>query len=288
MNTHDSVSTIPRPTGWHAIDWRASHARVRKLQLRIAEATRQQQWRRVRELQRILTRSFSGKAVAVRRVTENTGKRTPGVDGKTWSTPDEKWKGMCNLSPRSYRPQPLRRIYIPKSNGKKRPLGILTLRDRAMQALWLLALEPVAETMADNNSYGFRPMRSTHDAIESVFHRMSQKVSPAWVLEGDIKGCFDNISHDWLLSSIPMDKRILRKWLKAGYMEKGVFYHTESGTPQGGIISSPRQYGTRRAGGRTDAYIQEEQALRGKTSGELCTLCRRLHMLRDLPRAAGE
>lgn len=90
MNTHDSMSTIPRPTGWHAIDWRASHTRVRKLQLRIAEATRQQQWRRVRELQRILTRSFSGKAVAVRRVTENTGRRTPGVDGKTWSTPDGK------------------------------------------------------------------------------------------------------------------------------------------------------------------------------------------------------
>lgn len=237
MNTRISVSTIPRPAGWHAIDWRACHARVRKLQLRIAEATRQQQWRRVRELQRILTRSFSGKAVAVRRVTENTGKRTPGVDGKTWSTPDEKWKGMCNLSLRGYRPLPLRRIHIPKSNGKKRPLGIPTIRDRAMQALWLLALEPVAETTADNNSYGFRPMRSTHDAIESVFHRMSQKVSPAWVLEGDIKGCFDNISHDWLLSNIPMDKRILRKWLKAGYMEKGVFCHTESGTPQGGIIS---------------------------------------------------
>lgn len=237
MNTHYSVSTIPRPAGWHAIDWRACHARVRKLQLRIAEATRQQQWRRVRELQRILTRSFSGKAVAVRRVTENTGKRTPGVDGKTWSTPDDKWKGMCNLSPRGYIPLPLRRIHIPKSNGKKRPLGIPTIRDRAMQALWLLALEPVAETTADNNSYGFRPMRSTHDAIESIFHRLSQKVSPKWVLEGDIKGCFDNISHDWLLSSIPMDKRILRKWLKAGYMEKGVFYHTESGTPQGGIIS---------------------------------------------------
>ncbi|EEH0277013.1 group II intron reverse transcriptase/maturase [Salmonella enterica] len=237
MNTHVSVSTIPRPAGWHAIDWRACHARVRKLQVRIAEATRQQQWRRVRELQRILTRSFSGRAVAVCRVTENTGKRTPGVDGKTWSTPDEKWKGIVSLSSQGYNPQPLRRIHIPKSNGKKRPLGIPTIRDRAMQALWLQALEPVAETTADNNSYGFRPMRSTHDAIESIFHRMSQKVSPAWVLEGDIKGCFDNISHDWLLSNIPMDKRILRKWLKAGYMEKGVFFHTGSGTPQGGIIS---------------------------------------------------
>ncbi|WP_441768382.1 group II intron reverse transcriptase/maturase [Klebsiella pneumoniae] len=237
MNTHISVSTIPHPTGWHTIDWKACHARVRKLQLRIAKATRQQQWRQVRELQRILTRSFSGKAVAVRRVTENTGKRTPGIDGKIWHTPKEKWEGICSLNLCGYRPQPLRRIHIPKSNGKTRPLGIPTMRDRAMQALWLLALEPVSETTADHNSYGFRPMRSTHDAIESIFLRMSQKVSPKWILEGDIKGCFDNISHDWLLSHIPMDRRLLKKWLKAGYMERGVFNHTNSGTPQGGIIS---------------------------------------------------
>ncbi|HAZ1712711.1 TPA: group II intron reverse transcriptase/maturase [Salmonella enterica subsp. enterica serovar Brandenburg] len=237
MNTHISVSTIPHPTGWHIINWKACHARVRKLQLRIAKATRQQQWRQVRELQRILTRSFSGKAVAVRRVAENTGKRTPGIDGKIWHTPKEKWEGICSLNLCGYRPQPLRRIHIPKSNGKTRPLGIPTMRDRAMQALWLLALEPVSETTADHNSYGFRPMRSTHDAIESIFLRMSQKVSPKWILEGDIKGCFDNISHDWLLSHIPMDRRLLKKWLKAGYMERGVFNHTNSGTPQGGIIS---------------------------------------------------
>lgn len=237
MNTHISVSTIPHPTGWHTINWKACHARVRKLQLRIAKATRQQQWRQVRELQRILTRSFSGKAVAVRRVTENTGKRTPGIDGKIWHTPKEKWEGICSLNLCGYRPQPLRRIHIPKSNGKTRPLGIPTMRDRAMQALWLLALEPVSETTADHNSYGFRPMRSTHDAIESIFLRMSQKVSPKWILEGDIKGCFDNISHDWLLSHIPLDRRLLKKWLKAGYMERGVFNHTNSGTPQGGIIS---------------------------------------------------
>ncbi|EEQ3299469.1 reverse transcriptase [Escherichia coli] len=210
MNTHISVSTIPHPTGWHTINWKACHARVRKLQLRIAKATRQQQWRQVRELQRILTRSFSGKAVAVRRVTENIGKRTPGIDGKIWHTPKEKWEGICSLNLCGYRPQPLRRIHIPKSNGKTRPLGIPTMRDRAMQALWLLALEPVSETTADHNSYGFRPMRSTHDAIESIFLRMSQKVSPKWILEGDIKGCFDNISHDWLLSHIPMDRRLLK------------------------------------------------------------------------------
>ncbi|WP_250854768.1 reverse transcriptase domain-containing protein [Escherichia coli] len=127
-----------------------------------------------------------------------------------------------------------------------------------MQALWLLALEPVSETTADHNSYGFRPMRSTHDAIESIFLRMSQKVSPKWILEGDIKGCFDNISHDWLLSHIPMDRRLLKKWLKAGYMERGVFNHTNSGTPQGGIISPSRQHGSGRTGEGTDANVQEK------------------------------
>ncbi|EEY6944392.1 group II intron reverse transcriptase/maturase, partial [Escherichia coli] len=110
MNTHISVSTIPYLTGWHAINWKACHARVRKLQLRIAKATRQQQWRQVRELQRVLTRSYSGKAVAVRRVTENAGKRTPGIDGKIWHTPKEKWEGICSLNLCGYRPQSLRRI----------------------------------------------------------------------------------------------------------------------------------------------------------------------------------
>lgn len=123
MNTHISVSTIPHPTGWHTIDWKACHARVRKLQLRIAKATRQQQWRQVRELQRILTRSFSGKAVAVRRVTENTGKRTPGIDGKIWHTPKEKWEGICSLNLCGYRPQPLRRIHIPKIKRQNATAG---------------------------------------------------------------------------------------------------------------------------------------------------------------------
>tara|TARA_R110001592_G_scaffold267611_1_gene533671 strand:+ start:28183 stop:28656 length:474 start_codon:yes stop_codon:yes gene_type:complete len=106
-----------------------------------------------------------------------------------------------------------------------------------MQALYLLALEPVSETTADRNSYGFRPMRSTADAIEQCFVNLSRKHSSEWVLEGDIKGCFDNISHDWLLANVPMDKAILRKWLKAGYMESNRLNSTDAGTPQGGIIS---------------------------------------------------
>jgi RNA-directed DNA polymerase len=191
----------------------------------------------VKALQWTLTHSFSGKALAVRRVTENPGKKTPGVDGMTWSTPEAKSQAMLSLKRRGYCPLPLKRVYIPKANGKKRPLGIPTLKDRAMQALYLLALEPVAETTADRGSFGFRPERSTADAIGLCFTRLAMKRSPKWILEGDIKGCFDNISHDWMLAHIPTDRTILTKWIKAGYMEDRQLFPTEAGTPQGGIIS---------------------------------------------------
>ena len=222
---------------WPDIDWAQCIRHVRRLQVRIVKATQGGRWNKVKVLQRLLTSSFSGKALAVKRVTENEGRRTSGVDGVLWSTPKAKSRAVQNLSGRGYKPLPLRRVYIPKSRNKVRPLGIPTMKDRAMQALHLLALQPFSETKADKNSYGFRPERATHDAIEQCFLMLSRKTSAKWILEGDIKGCFDNINHGWLIDNIPMDKKILRKWLKAGYIYDRILYPTEAGTPQGGIIS---------------------------------------------------
>lgn len=226
-----------KPEGWHQIDWGRVHRNVRGIQVRIAKATMEGDWRRVKALQRYLTRSFCGRAMAVRRVTENHGRNTPGVDRETWSTPDTKWVAINRLKRRGYRALPLRRVYIPKANGKKRPLGIPTMKDRAMQALYLLALQPVSETTADPNSYGFRPGRSTADAMLQCYMLLRKKGCPQWILEADIEGCFDHIDHSWLTRHVPMDKAILSQWLKAGVVDMGQLQATEEGTPQGGIIS---------------------------------------------------
>jgi RNA-directed DNA polymerase len=222
---------------WDAINWRAIEHQVKRLQMRIAKATRERSWGKVKSLQWLLTHALSAKLLAVRRVTRNSGRKTPGVDGIVWKTAAQKLNAVRSLQRRGYNPKPLRRIYIPKKSGKLRPLGIPTMSDRAQQALHLLSLEPVAETLADPNAYGFRPKRSTADAIEQCFNVLCQKQSAQWILEGDIKACFDRISHPWLQDHIPMDKTILKKWLAAGYMEEGVVYPTEAGTPQGGIAS---------------------------------------------------
>ncbi len=222
---------------WHNVNWAKCHRYVRKLQARIAKAVKEGRWRAVIRLQRLLTRSKAAKLVAVKRVTGNRGKNTPGVDKVVWKTPVAKYKAVLSLDSDGYKPQPLRRVYIKKANNKLRPLGIPTMTDRSHQALHKLALDPVAEVKADGNSHGFRSYRSTADAIEQCFKILRLKTSAQWILEADVRGCFDNICHKWLKNNIPMDKQTLHKWLKAGFMENKSFHKTKSGTPQGGVIS---------------------------------------------------
>jgi RNA-directed DNA polymerase len=222
---------------WSSSDWNEARRQVRRLQMRIAKAVKENRWNKVNALQYLLTHSFYAKLLAVKRVTSNKGKKTPGVDGVVWKGARAKWRAACSQRRRGYRPQPLRRIYIPKKNGKKRPLSIPTMTDRAQQALYKLALAPVAETMADGNSYGFRESRSCADAIQAAFNALSKPNSATWAFEADITGCYDNISKEWMLDNIPMDKVVLRKWLEAGYVENGIMYPTRKGVPQGGIIS---------------------------------------------------
>jgi RNA-directed DNA polymerase len=231
------ASFTPAPLTWNAIDWPHVRQEVRRLQMRIAKATQAEQPRKAQALQWVLTHSRSAKLLAVHRVTTNRGARTPGVDNVIWRTDRQKLQAANNLKRHGYRPRPLRRHYIPKPNGKLRPLSIPTMHDRAMQALYALALAPIAETMADRNSYGFREGRRCADALEQCFTILSRKTSAPWVLEGDIRACFDQISHEWLLRHVPLDKRMLRAWLKAGYWEKEQLFPTIAGTPQGGLIS---------------------------------------------------
>ncbi|SOE97604.1 RNA-directed DNA polymerase [Burkholderia sp. D7] len=227
----------PSGVTWDGINWAKVQRHVRRLQTRMVKASQAGRHNKVKTLQWLLTHSFSGRALAVKRVTENKGRNTPGVDKVTWKTPAAKTNAMASLKRRGYSPLPLRRVFILKKNGKTRPLGIPVMKCRAMQALHLLALEPIAETTADLNSYGFRPERSTADAGEQCFIVLAKKAHAQWVLEADIARCFDEISHDWMLAHIPTDKAILKKWLKAGFVYQNELFPTEAGTPQGGIVS---------------------------------------------------
>jgi RNA-directed DNA polymerase len=227
---------------WHSINWNKVYRTVRRLQARIVKAVREGKWHKVKALVYLLTHSFNGRALAILRVISNSGAKTPGVDGVVWNTPEAKSDAFNALRRHGYQPQPLRRVYIPKSNGRQRPLGIPTVADRAMQALYLLGLDPIAETLADGHSYGFRLERCCADAVDECHkilrgHSGRDSRGPDWVLEGDIKSCYDRIGHGWLLDHIFMDKEVLGKWLKAGYLEKQVLFATTEGTPQGGIIS---------------------------------------------------
>lgn len=223
---------------WKTIEWKKAVADVRLLQMRIAKAFREGKHGKVKSLQWLLTHSFYAKLLAVKRVVQNQGAKTPGIDGVVWKTPKQKMNAAISLKRRGYKTKPLRRIYIPKKQkGKLRPLSIPAMQCRAQQALHLLSLEPIVEMLADKNSYGFRPLRSTADAIAQCFNSLAKQSSAQYILEGDIKACFDTIDHQWLHENVSMDKVMLKKWLTAGYMEKGRLYPTEQGAAQGGPIS---------------------------------------------------
>ena len=199
-------------TEWDSIDWKKVEKYVYHLQVRIAKAWQEQHYGKAKAIQWLLTHSLYGKLLAVKRVLSSKGAKTAGIDGKLYKEDKDKLQLAMSLKQRGYKSQPLKRVYIPKSNGKKRPLSIPTLRDRTMQMLYLLALEPISEMHADCDSYGFRPKRSTADAIEQVFKSLSRKRSAEFILEGDIEACFDKISHKWLMDNIPIEKRMLSKW----------------------------------------------------------------------------
>jgi len=231
--------TKGQPLKWQNINWTAAEGQVRRLQERIFRATQNGEHAKVKNLQKLLVRSTATKMLAIRQVTQqNQGKRTPGVDGVVVDTPEVRVQLLQEgLNLKGYRPKPVRRVYIPKANGKTRPLGIPTVKDRVTQAVVKFALEPEWESRFEANSYGFRPGRSTMDAITALHTTMNKRGCSEWVLDADISGCFDNISHDALLNRLPVFTKVIRRWLKAGVLEFGRKSHSPAGTPQGGIIS---------------------------------------------------
>lgn len=240
--TNNLANGTETPTAWHSIDWKKAYRQVRNLRQRIFRAQQQGNLKKVHSLQKLMLRSYSNRLISVRRVTQiNAGKKTPGVDKVVVKTPAARGRLVDELANYSvWKAKPTRRIYIPKSNGKLRPLSIPVITDRAIQSMVLNALEPSWECRFEASSYGFRPGRSCHDAIQKIYGLARPNKRKQWILDADLRGAFDNISQEFLLKVLgPVPgKELIKQWLKAGYLDKvGTFHQTESGTPQGGVVS---------------------------------------------------
>lgn len=240
-NLNGSVNGAEKPCIWQNVNWRKTNAIVRNLRQRIFRASKAGDLKKVASLQKLMLRSRSNVLTSVRRVTQtNGGKNTAGVDKVIIKTPSARGKLVDELSTfQPWKAKPAKRVYIPKSDGKQRPLGIPVVKDRCLQAMVKNALEPFWEAKFESISYGFRPGRGCHDAIGKTYLLARPNKLKKWVVDADIKGAFDNISHQYLLDAIGLfpARELIKQWLKAGYMEGDVFVKTDTGTPQGGVIS---------------------------------------------------
>lgn len=224
---------------YQEIDWRKCHETLQQMQERLVEEYRQKQDKNVKNIQRQIVTSFAARALAVRRVASNSGHKTPGVDEITWSDPATRLVAIEEMrhwtqNPSQYKAKPVKRLMIPKPGKTElRPLGISTLLDRAMQAVYLSSLDPIVEEQSDANSYGFRPYRASRDALAKLRDLLGKDYSPNWILDADIEKCFDKINHNWLLTNVPIvDKCVLVSWLQSGIttMDESMIPTMEQGT----------------------------------------------------------
>lgn len=243
INKFNTSAVSPHIQSWSLIDWKKIYEYVKKLRQRIFRAEQLGQKRKVRKLQRLMIRSNANLLLSIKRVTQiNKGKQTAGVDGEIALTSSDRlllYNLLKEYNIKYIRPKPAKRVYIPKKNGKMRPLGIPVIKDRIFQNIVKNALEPQWEARFEPSSYGFRPKRSTQDAIVNLFTKLSSRSTRQWIFEGDFKGCFDNLNHKYIMNCLTgfPAKETIYKWLKAGYVDNNSFNNTDSGTPQGGLVS---------------------------------------------------
>jgi len=239
----DTSAVSPHIQKWELINWMKVQKYVKKLRQRIFRAEQLGNKRKVRKLQRLMIKSKANLLLSIKRVTQiNKGKKTAGIDGQTALTSSDRielYNRLKGYDVKHMKPKPAKRVYIPKKNGKMRPLGIPVIHDRIFQNIVKNALEPQWESKFEPSTYGFRPKRCTQDAIVNLFLKLSSRSTRQWIFEGDFKGCFDNLNHPYImecLAGFPA-KEAIYKWLKAGYVDDNSYHDTDAGTPQGGIIS---------------------------------------------------